>query len=283
VVVGALIRDDTRAVLDTFVRNGGRLITDADTEQLDTTEPAGPVGYSVLTDTVETRGVATLAGEGAGLATVPDGATALIGANGRVAAITYERGSGTVVVLADWSMLTNTYLADADNAAFGLAITGDRPVVFDEFHHGYIEAPVARGFPDSWRWTLRLLAVALVVWMVAIGARFGPIEAPGRDLPPARKLYVDAVAATLARTGDPAGAADPLRNHARQIVGRRAGLSATAGTGEMREAAATLGLAPDVIDAIVDTAGDEPAALAAGRAVAALHRGQIIHNQEDQQ
>jgi hypothetical protein len=108
-------------------------------------------------------------------------------------------GRGTVILLADSSPLTNRGLARADNAAFGLAVAGDRPVAFLETVHGY---GVSRGFgglPTEVKWALLGLALTSLVALWVAGKRFGDPEDEDAEPPPPRVEYVDALAGSLAR------------------------------------------------------------------------------------
>jgi len=122
-------------------------------------------------------------------------------------------GEGQVVLLAQHDMLENENLADADNARFGLNLAAGRDVVFAEhLIHGSTTGLAAL----SWRWKLAgaLLVAALVLWLAAASRRFGPPEEKERSLPPPRRDYIDALAAGLAGTRQPAAAVRPLQQRA---------------------------------------------------------------------
>jgi hypothetical protein len=107
---------------------------------------------------------------------------------------------GGVALLADSSPLQNARLADADNAAFALDLAGRGPLIFAESAHGYGAARGLAALPGRAKGALVILLVAALALMLARGRRFGPVEADARELPPPRVAYVDALAATLART-----------------------------------------------------------------------------------
>ena len=121
---------------------------------------------------------------------------------------------GGVRLLADASPLQNARLDEADNAAFALELAETdppAPLVFAEAPHGYGERGGLSALPASARWALGLLLAAGLLLMLARGRRLGPPEDEGSPLEPPRVAYVDALAAALARTRDPAGAMEPIR------------------------------------------------------------------------
>lgn len=149
------------------------------------------------------------------------------GARGGTAAVRELRaGKGRIVALADTTRLQNRVLAENGNAAFGLALVGSpgRRVVFDETVHGYGPATGLAALPERWTWALGLLLLAGAVWIASRVRRLGPAEEESRPLPPARRAYVDAVGAALARTNAPAASAERLRGAARQRLERRSAL-----------------------------------------------------------
>jgi Domain of unknown function (DUF4350) len=172
-----------------------------------------------------------------------------------VAAVAVERrvGAGTAVLLADPSPLQNRLLGEADNAALGLAFAGSsgRPVAFAESVHGYGPSSGIAAIPTRWWWVFGGLALAAIVLALARGRRLGPPERRGRELPPARAEYAEAVATQLART--------PGRGieTARRVV---------------RETALARGLSPAEADAL---ATDDDL-LALGRALRDLERKEAI-------
>ncbi len=109
----------------------------------------------------------------------------------------------------DVRRLQNARLADGDNAAYALELvmkSPPAPLVF-------VERERARGLaalPEAGKWALGLLGAAALLFMLARGRRFGPPDPPGRVLAPPRVAYVDALAAALAKTRDPAGAMEPI-------------------------------------------------------------------------
>ncbi len=109
-------------------------------------------------------------------------------------------GAGTIRMVADPSLFSNSSLAKADNAAFALAMLG-KPgdtIVFAEAGHGYrISTGTATGLPWRLRWFLVFSLFATVLGMIVKGRRNGPPERPHRVLPPPRSDYIYAVAANI--------------------------------------------------------------------------------------
>ena len=130
-------------------------------------------------------------------------------------------------------------------------------MAFVESVHGYGRASGFGAIPTSWRFALGGLVLAALVLIWARGRRLGPAEALELPLPPPRREYVDALAALLERSRDPAAAIAQLQAEVRRRVERHgaAGLSA-----EEVEAALAAPTRPEDV-------------LAAGRALARLERG----------
>ena len=141
----------------------------------------------------------------------------------------HEAGRGRIALLADSSPLQNRLLGEADNAALALALSGRGPLTFVESVHGYGPARGLAALPARFGWALIGLALAALVFMVARGRRLGPPEPERRDLPPPRRAYVDALAATMARGKEREEAVAPVRAEARRRLARRAGLGPQAG------------------------------------------------------
>lgn len=148
-----------------------------------------------------TGGARELAGDDGGRWGDPGELVPAAGANGRAAVLVGPIGSGRVVALADSSLLQNSQLAQADNAAFGLAAAGERgrPVVFVESVHGQSNVGLD-AIPSGWKWAALALGLVVVpagLWAAA--SRFGPPEPVQRELRPPRQDHVEAVAASLDR------------------------------------------------------------------------------------
>jgi uncharacterized protein DUF4350 len=182
-------------------------------------------------------------------------------------------GAGRLELLADSSPLSNDLLAHADNAALGVDLAGapGRPVVFEEGVHGYGSGNGLAALPVRWKW---LLAGLLLAALVAVGARIrrlGPPDPPAAVTLPPRRAHVDALAGALARTGQPGGAAEPVRREALALLRRRGGLDAGAHPDELALAAHRLGLDPRQAAVLSAPRLDgEDEVLACGRALAKL-------------
>jgi hypothetical protein len=132
-------------------------------------------------------------------------AARLLGRSSRVPLpIVRPLGRGRIEALADPKPLENGLLGAGDNAEHALELAGatQRPVVFDEGIHGFGQASGLAALPGRWWLAIVGLALAAAAGALARGRRLGgpdPLEVAGLT---ARTAYVDAMAATLARTGD---------------------------------------------------------------------------------
>jgi hypothetical protein len=219
----------------------------------------------------EIAGVTTVESAGDGAWRRAGGTLPLLGDGDRLLATVASVGAGRVVALADASPLQNRLLARADNAAFALAVAGEgRPVAFAEAQHGYGRNTGLGAIPARWRWALAGGFLAALVWMWSRGRRLGPPDELERSAPPARRAYVDAMAAALARTRQPDAAVAPLQDRARRRVAARAGLPPEATDEELRRAARALDLRSEEVDALFRPCRTENDVVAAGRALARL-------------
>ena len=272
------------AALARFVGEGGRLVATGRTAGLvaaaavgggpawaaapaTPARPLAPVAEVTGVERVVSAGTGSWAGTGPMLP--------VLASRGAVLAAVASVGQGRVVAIADSSLLQNRLLTRADNAAFGLAAVGEegRPVRFAEAHHGYGTGKGFAALPGRWRWALAGLVVAVLVWMWARGRRLGPPEDLERPMSPPRRAYVDAIAATLARSRRPAQAMAPLQAAARRRLAQRGALAPDAGDDDLRQAGARLGLAPDEVAALLRPVTTDDRAVAAGRALAHLEVG----------
>lgn len=118
---------------------------------------------------------------------------------------------GEAIMLSDPTPLLNLALAEADDAAFGLAAAGPgRPVAFLETVHGYESGGLA-ALPARAKWVLAGLAVAALLLVWSLGRRLGPPEPEPPALAPPRRAYAEALAALLEADADP----DDLRSRRR--------------------------------------------------------------------
>jgi hypothetical protein len=275
------VADGEVAALERFLRDGGSAVLGGAVADQDWVREA-VLGVPPLRDTgdlravplapvAQTRGVRALAAAGDGAYVAGGRLLPIAGGRAGALALAGGTGGGRVTVLADASPLQNRLLGRADNAAFALDLAGGagRPVVFSELHHGYGRTGLA-ALPTRWKVAIVLGVLAALALMVARGRRLGPPEARGRDLPPPRRAYVDALADALGRTRRPDAAAEPVRARARRTIAGRAGLTADAPDADVRAAALRLGLDDEEADAVL---GSGPP-VAAGAALARLAGGE---------
>jgi hypothetical protein len=194
-----------------WVRSGGRLVAGGTGDagwleeviaEVPRWQPDGPRDRDPLLPVSETAGVERLRAYERGAWHELGQNLPVIGPADAPLVVTARSGEGSVALLADSSPLHNRGLDQADNARFGLALTGGarRPVAFLETVHGY---GVSRGFgglPTRVKWVLIGLALTALVALWAAGRRFGPPEDPEDPPPPPRVEYVDALASALVRT-----------------------------------------------------------------------------------
>jgi hypothetical protein len=234
-------------------------------------EGAGVRTARPLVPAPELAGIGTVESAGDGAWDDPGGTLPLLGDRDRVLATVASVGAGRVVALADASPLQNRLLAEADNAAFGLAVAGaGRPVAFAEAQHGYGRRTGLGAIPARWRWALAGGFLAAIVWMWSRGRRLGPPDDVEREVPPARRAYVDAMAGALARTRQRDVVAAPLQERARRRLAARAGLGPDATDDELRRVAREVPLPPEEVDALFHPCRTDDDVVAVGRALARL-------------
>jgi hypothetical protein len=276
---GSVGRSEARAI-GRFVRAGGRLIAGGSSadewlREIVPRPPAwraggGEVVAHRLATVPETAGVGAVRTAGDGVWRSAGGTHPALGARDAILTVAAV-GEGRVALLADASPLQNRLLDQADNAALGLALAGPsgRRVVFAESVHGFGRETGLAALPTRWKWALVGLLLAAIAWVLSRIRRLGPAEDERRPLPPPRRAYVDAVAATLARTRSPSVAAERVKAAARANVARRAGLGPHPPDESIAAAAATLGLGEEDAAALVRPARDaDEDLLLAGRALA---------------
>jgi hypothetical protein len=199
-----------------------------------------------LAPAAETRGVAAVRAAGEAAWRDAGSGVPLLGSADGALLVAAQAGRGRVLALADASPLQNRLLGEADNARLALGLAGARgtPVAFVESVHGYGVVEGVRALPVAARAALALLLVAALLLVLARGRRLGPPEEDGRAAAPPRSLYVESLGAVLARTRDPAGAAEPLQDAARWRLARR--VDADPRDPDLRRRAAALDL--DALD-----------------------------------
>jgi hypothetical protein len=217
------------------------------------------------TDLGDARAVRTA---GAGRWEDARGARVVVRADDAPVMLERRAGDGTIVLVADPSPLQNRLLGEADNAALALALSGPGPLAFVESVHGYGTATGLAALPARFGWALILLGLSGLLLIAARWPRLGPPEPRERPLFPPRRAYVDALAATLARSRDRAAVAESVRSAARERLARRAAMPRDADAETWNRAARAAGLTEEEAQALQDVTDDE--GIAAGRALARL-------------
>jgi hypothetical protein len=276
--VGPIGRADARAVRE-FLRGGGRLVYGGRPSSLSQLLDEGlrwsprPAGTAVAAPEAAGLGrVRQVRSDGLGVWQADDGV--LLESPAGALAVAREVGAGEAVLLADASPLHNRLLAEADNAAFGLAAAGPagRPVVFGESFHGYGPASGLDAIPSNWWLAFAGLGLAAVVLALARGRRLGPPELPGRELPPARVEFAEALAVQLAKARPREAGVRTARRLARDRLLRRLRLAPDAPDDTVRHAAAAQGLDPVLVDAALGTGTRDADLQAVGSALRRLER-----------
>lgn len=274
------VLEEEAQALGRFVERGGRLVAGGPdpawlTSVLDRPPEWSPEGLDsadLLAPVPETAGVARIAAGGTGSWKAAGSSLPALGDDtDRSLLVVGRAGAGSFALLADASPLHNERLGSDDNAALGLALAGsrDRPVTFVETVHGYGAERGLAALPDGWKVALAGLALAGLLLMLARGRRLGPPEDEERTLPPPRRAYVDALAASLAKTGQPSAAVVPVRGRGRALVASLAG-SRELDDAELRLTGRRIGLSKEEVDALAGEGAGEQDLLAAGRALARL-------------
>lgn len=220
----------------------------------------------------ETEGVGEVIAIGDGVfRTTGNGTPMLTNDAGRHLAVARQVGAGRVFAIADPSVLSNEAIAMADNAAFAVGLTGGRPVVFDEYVHGYGAGQGLDVLGSSFGLFIAVLSAGFLLWTWAVARRIGPPEQPARALPPRRGEFLDALGSSLARTSDDDDGFGSLRLHGLRLLNAaadRRGSGARATT----LAGTAAGLTERELDALSVPISDTADALLVGTAVAKLER-----------
>ena len=219
--VGTLTPDETAIVIDpidferrdgeklqNFARSGGHLVIGSGFVELTALSTRPPVWESERQDTwtIATpnafNDAQKLFTASEGYWVDPGGGSPTVGTANAALLVRESIGSGSIDYIADATLLNNNLIAEADNAAFALALAdnGTRTVVFVELDGAAAPAEGLAALPERWKLAMLVfvLAAALLAWSTA--QRFGPPESAERVLPPARGEYINAMGAALART-----------------------------------------------------------------------------------
>jgi Domain of unknown function (DUF4350) len=273
------LEDAESAAVEAFVRSGGRLVVAGQaTSPLlrrlvgegPAWSPQGAERAVPLAPAPEVGDVGTVRAASSGSWSSVGSALPVLADGEQVLAAVAAVDQGRVVLVADAGVFQNRVLGEDDNAAFAVAAVGapGRPVSFAEAVHGYGDREGLAALPMRWRWVLGGAVVAVLVLMWSRGKRFGPAEETTRALPPPRRAYVDAVAASVAKTRQLDVAVEPLRRAARDRLFRRAGLSPDASPSEVMEAVARLGGPPADVARLLSPVTDDDELVGAGRGAA---------------
>jgi hypothetical protein len=235
-------------------------------------DSGGAEDARVLVPGPETAPAARVRTAGEGRWRSAGNARPIVGGSDGAVVLLRRAGRGQIVLVADPSPLQNRLLAESDNAALALALTGDGPLVFVESVHGYGTATGLPALPARFRWALVLLALSALVLIAARWPRLGPAEPEEEPLFPPRRAYVDALAATLAKTHDRTAAVESVRSAARERLARRAALGRDADAEAWHAAARSAGLSDEEARALQDVTDHD--GIAAGRALARLSGGE---------
>jgi len=225
----------------------------------------------VLAPAPETGAAANVRTAGDGHWRAAGDAQPVVGGPGGAVVLVRTAGRGRIALVADPSPLQNRLLDQADNAALALALSGPGPLTFVESAHGYGTATGLAALPARFRWALALLGLSALALIAARWPRLGPVEPPDEPLFPPRRAYVDALAATLAKTHDRAAAIQSVRSAARERLARRSALGRDATAETWTAAARAAGLDDDERRALQEGIDDD--GIAAGRALARLNGG----------
>jgi hypothetical protein len=275
------LSDTEAGVALTFVVNGGRLVIGGDDperylhflrDRHDAPSWSPSAGDRFTRTRAPFDDVRRVDTAGAGEWDTTGSSTTVVGRDDAALVTTERVGRGHIFYVADVSPLSNELLGRADNAALGLALAGDdaRPVVFAEGVHGYGATRGLAAIPQHWKYALAGLALAALVLVWSRSRRLGPPEQTARELPPPRREYVDALAATLARTHDRQRAMEPVRAAVRARLQSRAGLGIDATPDDYQRAGRALGLTDAALRVLARGAADDDDVMELGRALARL-------------
>lgn len=187
--------------------------------------------------------------------------------------ITRRLGAGRITLVSTSAPFRNDRLAEADNAAFALAVVGDRTVVFAEGAHGLSADTGFAAIPWGWKVALFGVPFALLLAAIARGRRIGGAEPSGRAFAPARREAVDVLGGAYARSKQPAAALASVGSRVRRDLCRRLDLPLDAPPEAIRTAARRGGWDDATVEAalVAPTTRDDVVAL--GRALARTQKG----------
>ena len=147
---------------------------------------------------------------------------------------------GIVWCTSPWSF-SNEGIAEGYNLEFILALVGlqpGAPIIFDEYHHGHgTRLNLWTVAPTLTKLGILQVAVAVVLLLITLSWRFGPIQLPVEErFSRSRAEYLTSMAGLLERLHATHVVAQRLRLRVGRVLGQRLGLSAHASLREIAEA-----------------------------------------------
>ncbi len=267
---------------DTIVLTGARTIPAIQAllgaARSPTWSPNGSQLYHPVSPSIRAAGIHDVTTAGNGSWVYAHSTTPLLTSGAGYLAVAGQLGRGRLIMIADTSCLENQFLAQNDNAAFGLYLDGTSRsnIFFDEYLHGYGSGGSGgtttglSSLPVRWKWGLVLALVATLIWMWSRALRLGAPERLTRTMTPVRQRYVDAVAIEISRTHNPQEAVEPLRTAARDRIVTRLRLGPNSSAEEIAKAARINGIPEEVLTAVEAPVSHDSDVLALGRALAWL-------------
>lgn len=180
---------------------GARIEVPDDAEPAPTAEAVQPLLFSPPVESVPARSDAALELDR------DDWAPLLRTANGD-SLVGIQEGQGYVYLGTAPFPLTNAGLRDTGSGALALNMLARVPsggiVLFDEYHHGYRNAPTLRNVAlrQGWGWAVLYTLVVVVLYIVLTGRRFGrPVPLRADVARRSSAEYVQSLAGLLRRGG----------------------------------------------------------------------------------
>ncbi len=157
-------------------------------------------------------------------------------------------GRGRIIVLGDTYPLSNSGLGQADNDLLALNLLwecageGDGPVLFDEYHLGFVErdpswlAMAKLLLTDRWGFALAQAALAGALAVAALGIRFGRPQGVAPASRRHHREFAEAAGRLLAEARGEAVVRETLLGHYRGRLRELVRLPPSAGDGEIATA-----------------------------------------------
>jgi hypothetical protein len=257
--------------LEDFMSGGGRVVVAGQAPMVErlfadssTWQTQGGRNASPLPGLGPVAGLSSFALSGFGSLDPSPADVPIFGDGKLVVGVTRPVGDGSFWWLADPGPFHNEAIGRPDAAVAVYTLIGPTgTVVFDEYHHGYVDdGSLWQVLPSNWRTALLLGAAAALVALVAYARRFGPPHDERRHLAPGREAYLEAVAGMMVRGGADRDALELIREEIKAQLAAR-GSNADAKDSHLDEAQ---------IRAVTGSDDDDDTLLAADHALAALTR-----------